>query len=114
MYCVKNRKRTINTLFEIIDCANCSKFRDDEIILIGFNIIRICPIFKGCKSVKYDIVSECFSERLSRMLQEVEKYLEYKDDYIFIWAKDGESDFIYNLGLFEAFIKQGLNFCVIY
>ena len=48
MYCIKNKRRNLNDLLEIIDCKNCSKFIDDEIILIGLNIIRIYPIFKGC------------------------------------------------------------------
>ncbi|MBO4668239.1 MAG: hypothetical protein J5666_08990 [Bacilli bacterium] len=114
MYCVKNKRRNLNSIFEIISCNNCPNFIDDEIILIGRNAIKIYPIFKGCKSVKYDIVSECFSERLSRMLLEVQSYLEVRDDYIFIWSNDGASEFIYNLGLFESFLKQGLNFCIIY
>ncbi|MBO4623775.1 MAG: hypothetical protein J5691_07870 [Bacilli bacterium] len=114
MYCVKKKNRNINNLFEIITCDNCSWFRDDEIILIGLNIIRIYPIFKGCKSIKYDIVSECFSERLSRMLIEIEKYLDLNDDYIFIWSYDGQKEFIYDLRILEAFINQGLNICMIY
>ena len=114
MYCINNKRRNLNDLLEIIDCKNCSKFIDDEIILIGLNIIRIYPIFKVCKSIKYDIVAECFSDRLARMLLEIEKYLEYHDDYIFLWRNNAESDFIYNLGLFEAFINQGMNFCIIY
>ena len=114
MYCVKNKKRIINNLFEVINCTNCPKYKDDEIILIGLNAIKIYPIYKGCKSVKADIVSECFSERLTRMLIEVSSYLKNNDDYIFIWSSDGEKEFIYNLGLFESFINQGINFCIIY
>lgn len=114
MYCVKNKKRNLNGIFDYINCESCAKYKDDEVILIGNNVIRIYPIFKGCISVKYDIISECFSERLVRMLDEVSNYLENNSDYVFIWSNDGESEFIYNLGLFDSFLNQGLNFCIIY
>lgn len=114
MYCNKKKKRTINNIFEVINCGKCEKYQDDEVILIGKNAISIYPIFKGCENIKHDFLSECFSERLIRMLNEISNYLNYKDDMIFLWANDKETDFIYNLGLFEAFINQGLNFCIIY
>lgn len=114
MYCPKERKRTLYNIFDVVSCDRCKNYRDDEIILIGNNIIRVLPILKGCKRVKDDLISECFSERLVRMLKEVEAYLECNDDYVFLWSNDGESDFIYNLDLFESFLNQGLNICIIY
>ena len=114
MYCVKNKSRNLNSIFEVISCNGCSKYKDDEVILIGKQVIKIYPIFKGCITIKYDIISECFSERLIRMLEEVSEYVNNYDDYIFIWSNDGESEFIYNLGLLDSFINQGLNFVIIY
>lgn len=114
MYCHKKQKRNLNNIFEIITCVNCNKYKDDEIIKIGNNVIKIYPIFKGCINVKYDILSECFSERLIRMLIEIWLHQENNDDFVLLWSNDGESEFIYNLGLFEAFIDQGLDFLIIY
>ena len=112
--CYINNKK--NTIYDLLgtNCINCSKYKNDEIIFIGNKLIKIYPIFKGCKYTKHDIALECFNERLSKMLIEVSNYFNENDDYIFLWSSDGQNEFIYDLGLFDAFINQGLNFCIIY
>lgn len=110
MRCIKEKQ---NDLYGL-NCNMCSKYKDDEVVLIGKQVIKIYPIFKGCIFKTYDIANECFSERLARMLKEIEDYFQNNEDYVFLWSSDGKSEFIYNLGLLEAFIDQGLNFCIIY
>ena len=83
-YCFKEEKRTINNLFTMYSCNQCSNYQTDEVIFIGKNKIYLFPIKEKCKDIPLLEEDICFSKRIRLFLKDAILHPEI----IVLWLDD--------------------------
>ena len=108
MYCIKEEKRSIFSLFKIYSCQKCNYHQIDESFVIGTTVINIYCINQCYKSqINNDFVISSY--KLKLLLRD---FCIYRNDYILLWIDYIEPLEKYEL-CFELLFKMNMNIHII-
>ena len=105
-----NQTRTMFNLFQIYNCHNCDKFKEDEFIKIGNQIIAIYYIFNQCEFLGINKDVLVYNSKKVKILL---KESIINDKNIFLFFVDGFFEIDKYFNLFERIMDNDLDIQII-